>query len=640
MNDPKSIILNILATLNEIVKPCFGINGKYQLLVNSSNKNQTDSILSKKASEIIKNIKIEHPIANIVKKSVHNLESTSYDGTISLVLFIYSLYRESLVLLDKGIHPISLVYSLQSAFKVIQDQLNSIRIPIIDDLQLDKLNDIDYILSIRLSTINRKLLYSTVSSVIKTKIHEQLMDGHSVLDDITSVAIAIVSSFYLETDKTIKDIKHSKISFQDSIIILPKLIENSQCNNTNSKLILNGFQVQGITGSAQPHFKESILLFLNIDLLLNRTQTGSTNSDKTKILFNTYEEKTMFIQNEYKIIKDRLLVLVSLLNMSCKNLGKNRVETNIIIINSKKMDELAQSILTDNGVMVISQFPKSHLDTIIKSLGIVSLSSLPARASEDMASSFISKCLCVCTDTSVDPVTKSWTFKELLLKSPFATVEIRSNSPHQLHQKVGCFVSAMGILKSLLEDLFILPSAGATELSLMRNFQTLLNDNTNLIDTETYQLLSKSIEYIPISLIRNNSKPLPILKILNQLHKQPHTETISLNLNPTSNSTNLFINSIDIFETFRSKFQLYRYSFDVVCLFLKIDQIIQPQLKTKNNILNNHQNVTSKKREHIEFKAPEIQMESTIQEQQSITKKKNELFYKDEQIQKRKNRDE
>ncbi|EGC32414.1 hypothetical protein DICPUDRAFT_81755 [Dictyostelium purpureum] len=703
--EPKDLILNVIGSLYDIVKCCYGINGQYQMLVgeedNGEDKNNV--ILSKKASEILKSLKIEHVFSNTVKKSVHMLETICYDCTNTLVLLIYSLFRECVVIMEKGIHPISLVYSLQNSFTTqIEPILKSLRIPLIPSLENIDTIDNDEILKLKLNQINLDLLYKTIYSIINTKLDNSTVLNYSgdnndnddsnnnndniVVSNIAGLCLETIKSLYINNkDFTIKDIMNHRISFQDQVIIYPRLLKNNDLFDLNiiSKFLSNGFILDNNNSNNNNNlnnFKNNysgstnFILFINEDLKLKSNnsdapQSGLTKSsgqdkkEKTKLVFHSAQERTELLEYEKTILKNKVFKICKYIEKIVE-LDNSSAAMIVLVFNS--IDEYSKSLFDTNSTnsskfLIFDNINQQHIRIINKSLGINCINSVDSIFSKEglenkeyllkIKRNFIGGC----SKIQYRVFTNQFEFSKLVNPvSPLISVEIFAPSNHILRQRVGSFVTGMGIGKCCLEDLFILPSASSPEFSIIGSLKRQIESKKlSFVDQQTFEALVKSIETIPITLLSNQNKP--VLKILDLFYKTLNNNNqeaaavginlISVDSDSDGDNKQYFINPSDfgIFETYRGKTQVFRFAIDIVCLLLKIDQIIQPQpplqQKQQQPPPQQNQQQTQQKKEYTEFKTPDIITDAIEKDKIEKTKKQNEIFYSKEEIEKRKRLD-
>eukprot|EP01132_Coremiostelium_polycephalum_P005267 gene5267-6558_t len=330
--------------------------------------------------------------------------------------------------------------------------------------------------------------------------------------------------------------------------------------------------------------------------------------------------------NEKKLVRKNVENLISLSGEKKKGFN--------VLISCKEIDDLSNQLLSDNGIYVFSNINQQHFNVLVKSMGVNVINSF--KQLEEL-----SKRITMVTDDddgNVDnpnilefqnkyigrakeieftkiPLTGMFEARITGIKAtiqPMAFIEITSNTSHQLHQNVGAFVTGMGVGKCCLEDLFVLPGAFLPEFTIIDHLKReASNIDLDPIDKEIFFILTKSIETIPSTFLRNHS--LLELQVLNSYNSDCLLKKLGINIS----DENYFCNPKEngIFDTYRSKIQVYRFAIDIVCLLLKIDKIIQPTFNPQPSIQptttnNNHQNKEDKERRYLEFKPPPIQIDS------------------------------
>ncbi|GAM21943.1 hypothetical protein SAMD00019534_051180 [Acytostelium subglobosum LB1] len=683
-NQRADVIVTALSTLSTLIKPCFGLNGTFQMMLPShddtnSNHNggdqqqSADSItLTNKASEILKLVKLDHPISDIIKRTMTSLEYVAYDGGCQLVLLIERLSRDAMEMIeDRHIHPISLVYALQKLGKRIEPMLSSCRVSLLmnnnsDDGERLKPEDIDAMSSDQIKeliiNVDPRLLYSTVHSSIYTKLKDQ-QQASEVADVVSGMMMAMYNK------RTVSQQMRQRINFRDQVIITP-IIQSSN-KHFKSSFILNSF----ILDLDHHHHmtcktSESMSIILINEPLEMDNSKGDGNSgkiaDTTAISFTSSQHMNELLDKQKDITMSKI-----------RRLRQLNVD---VVISSCNIDDTSMKILSDDGgpingrpMMVLRNVSKQLMGVISKGLDIKSLNSIlhqttnmvtnPNTGDDDSWQQSFKKHFvgrmkhATLLDINSNSLSSLKSNKvqfsgiisrddgQLVEQPMMATVMLVATTPLTLRYKVGSFVTGCGVAKCCFEDLFILPGAQSVELSIAKQLRRQQQQNKedssglDVFDIMANKLMARALESLSNILLLNSGSQTLHIDLLHQYNNNDDNDGKGINLDLRTRTTTPFIDPSHhgIYDTYRSKLFTMRNVIDVVCLLLKIDQIVYPRQTQPHQQSPPQQQSQSQQKQpnYIEFKPPPLNIQMAEQRQLEQTRKKNQMFYSKSEVERR-----
>jgi len=98
--------IQVAIDIANTVRTTLGPKGMNKMLLNSADNS---AIATNDGATIIKNLKIEHPIGEMIKKLAESQEKAVGDGTTTAVIFMGLLLENALSLLNKKVHPTTII---------------------------------------------------------------------------------------------------------------------------------------------------------------------------------------------------------------------------------------------------------------------------------------------------------------------------------------------------------------------------------------------------------------------------------------------------------------------------------------------------------------------------------------------------
>ena len=283
------------------IRTTLGPKGMDKLLVTSSGK----TIITNDGATILKNMQLEHPIAQMIVEIATSQDETIGDGTTTAVIIAGELLKQADDLLDQGLHPTQIINGYNAALTKSIHLLNQISKPI--------------------NTSDLNQLKKIANTAMTGKANSEKKDD---LGNI--IAQAAQESFKHKNSLTTKDIPLliSKSSGQQESQLLQGLrLNKNRCHPQMPK-----------------HIEVAKILTLNNALETNLPENN------TRINLNNADDLEKIFQYEQVKIKQTIQTII--------DSGAN------VIFCQKGIDETIQHALAKQGILAYRRLKKSELAMI------------------------------------------------------------------------------------------------------------------------------------------------------------------------------------------------------------------------------------------------------------------------------------
>jgi thermosome len=293
-SEDRSILEESVATvkaLADLIKSSFGPTGMNKLIVDEKG----DVTITRDGFTILNKVGGGHPAVKVLKDAAETQDLEVGDGTKTTVILASELLSEAEQLLDKGIHPTTLIRGYSKAFKEALRILEEIAIPI--------------------DPANREML---------EKVAANAMTGKLTLEECEFLCQMVVDAV-LHVSKNIGGKRFVDVK---KIVIEKKL----------GGVVADSELVKGVVLNKEAAHKEMPKSVENarIALLKCPLEIEKTEFD-TKILIENPERIKDFLEEEESIIKQMVGKL--------SELGAN------VVFSEKGIDDLAQYLLASKGIL-------------------------------------------------------------------------------------------------------------------------------------------------------------------------------------------------------------------------------------------------------------------------------------------------
>jgi len=363
---------SVASSLSNLVISSFGPNGSFKYVITEAENtvpqvrgNQSDDIrsvqknfrLSKKGNEILQNIKLEHPIGNLIARVCNNQNEISGDGTTTVVLLIALLVEEGRNLINKGMRPTFVASCFEDILEIASEKLEQMKIPLLKNPNINESASIGDIVV----ELDEKLLYNLCYSAVVTKAIQETTAKE--ITDLCMKAMKIVME-----KKTVREIKGRPFSLTDLPIVL------MHGNSTESiGEVIKGFVVnQGARHPQMPTMIKNPRVLALEDPLEYSSKSGISN-----VQFQSNEDRILFIQQLKKETDSKIQAII--------DLGIN------VVISSTSIDDICLGKLAKAGIFALRHMRKDNFMHALFCLGSNTVSSVQSlsKKSKSELSQFI-----------------------------------------------------------------------------------------------------------------------------------------------------------------------------------------------------------------------------------------------------------
>ena len=293
---------NILAAkvVADIVKTTLGPKGMDKMLVDSAG----NIIVTNDGVTILEEMEIEHPAAKMIVEIAKTQEAEVGDGTTTVALLAGKLLEYAEKLLDKNVHPTTIVKGYRLAAEKSMQILNEVSIPLQDKSVLEKIAQTA--MTGKGAEGNKEMLAELVVRAV-----DQIASGKNInLDDIK-----------------IEKIKGDSIS--ESELVQGIVLDKERANADMPSKI-----------------KDAKILLVDVALELRNPET------EAKISVSTPEQLESFMDSEERYLKE----MTSKIAASGAN----------VVFCQKGIDNVAQYYLAKAGILACRRIPKSDMEKLAR----------------------------------------------------------------------------------------------------------------------------------------------------------------------------------------------------------------------------------------------------------------------------------
>ncbi|MCP8304791.1 MAG: TCP-1/cpn60 chaperonin family protein [archaeon] len=302
---------NIMAAklVAEVIRSSLGPRGMDKMLVDSLG----DVTITSDGATILKEIDIQHPSAKMMVEIAKTTDNEVGDGTTSAVVLSGSLLERADELINKDVHPTTIVDGYRKAAEQALKVLNKIAVPIAAD--------------------DRELLAQIAKTSMETKMvsRESGVLANLIVDALLQVAEKVNGTYRVDID----DVKFEKkpgTSLGESTLIRGIIIDKEIIHAGMPKRI-----------------KDAKIALINAPLEVEKTEFDA------KININNPEQIKMFLDEENRMLKAMVEKI--------SEIGAN------VVICQKGIDDIAQHYLAKSGMMAVRRVKQSDMDKLAKATG-------------------------------------------------------------------------------------------------------------------------------------------------------------------------------------------------------------------------------------------------------------------------------
>ena len=307
----------------EIVSSTLGPKGMDKMLVDSMG----DITITNDGVTILKEMDVQHPIAQMLVNVAKTQDASCGDGTTSVVVLAGSLLKEAEILLEKGIHPNIISQGFQQARDKCFQFLDENSIVIKNDKENPtSANGIEIDENIK----EIDILHGLVSTAITGK---YAMNHKKTIGDLSLKAVEILDkNTQFSKDISIKDIttfKRKGGSVNDSCYIDGLIIEKERCSIEMPKKVSN-----------------ARILLLSCALEVKKPESDA------KISIQSPADLKLLIEQEEKSLQDIVQKIAKT--------GAN------VLFTTKGIDDNVAEMLATKGILCCKRLKNSDMKKLAK----------------------------------------------------------------------------------------------------------------------------------------------------------------------------------------------------------------------------------------------------------------------------------
>ncbi len=308
----------------DLIRTSLGPRGMDKMLVDRLG----DIMITNDGATILKQIDVEHPAAKAMVEISKATDNEVGDGTTSAVTLAGALLEKAEELIDKGVHPMTIVDGYKKALEKARDILNSI--------------------AIRVDPKDREWLIKTAKTSMATKLVSTDADFLAPL--VVDALLAVCKEEDGKVKVDISDVKVDKKaggSTSDSRLIRGVIVDKEVVHNQMPKLV-----------------SKAKIALLNMPMEIEKTEFDA------RINIINPQQMKMFLEEENRMLKDMVDRILSS--------GAN------VVICQKGIDDLAQHYLSKAGIMAVRRARESDMEKLARATGGRVISTIQEISSEDL----------------------------------------------------------------------------------------------------------------------------------------------------------------------------------------------------------------------------------------------------------------
>ena len=434
--DAMRLNIAIAFAIAQIVKTTLGPKGMDKMLVTDLG----DIVITNDGATILEEMNVEHPTAKLMVEIAKTQDKEVGDGTTTSVVIAGYLLRNAGQLLDKNIHPTTIVRGFELAENKATELLDKMAEKI-------SLEDRDTLIKIAKVSMGSKGIGSEEE---KEKIAE------IVVDAITKVVEEKDGKYVIDTE----------------LIKLEKK-EGGEVMDTS---LVNGVVIdKEVVHSGMPKRVENAkIALIDSPLEIEKTETDA------KIEITSPDQLEAFLKKEEEMLKNMVEKI--------KKVGAN------VVFVQKGIDDLAQHYLAKAGILAVRRVKKSDMEKLSKATGARIATSLDDLTEKDLGEAGLVEERKIAGENMV--------FVENCKDPKSVSIFIRGGTEHVVSEVERAIKDALGSVASALEDGKYVTGGGSIEMALalkLKDYAKEVGGREQL----AVEAFAEALESIPTTLAEN-----------------------------------------------------------------------------------------------------------------------------------------
>ncbi len=434
--DAMRLNIAIAYAIAQIVKTTLGPKGMDKMLVSDLG----DIIITNDGATILEEMNVEHPTAKLMVEIAKTQDKEVGDGTTTSVVIAGNLLKAAGQLLDRGIHPTTIVRGFEMAEAKSHELLKEIA----EKVSLDDEETLVKIASVSMGSKGigseeekksiAKLIVKAVQKVVQKK-------GNKLVVDLDLVKLEKKEGGEVKDTKLVEGVVIDKEVVHAG---MPKRVENAK------------------------------IALIDSPLEIEKTETDA------KIEITSPDQLEAFLRKEEEMLKNMVEKI--------KKAGAN------VVFVQKGIDEMAQHYLAKAGILAVRRVKKSDMEKLSRATGARIASSLEDLSSSDLGEAGLVEERKVAGEAMV--------FVEKCKDPKSVTIFIRGGTEHVVNEVERAIKDSLGSVASALEDGYYVTGGGSTEMELslkLREYAKTIGGREQL----AVEAFAEALESIPTTLAEN-----------------------------------------------------------------------------------------------------------------------------------------
>jgi archaeal chaperonin len=380
------------------VRSTLGPKGMDKMIVDSLG----DVIITNDGVTILQEMTIEHPSAKMIVEVAKTQEAEVGDGTTTVVILAGELLKNSLELIEKGVHPTVIAKGYRLAANKANELLNQMAYPI--------------------TLKDKSTLVKIAQTAMTGKGAEQSKEALSnlIVDAIIDIAE--------QTDEGVSiDISHIKVekrvggSIENSELVRGIILDKERVHSGMPKVV-----------------KDAKIALLNIQLEIKNTEIDA------KIQITDPNQMQAFLDQEEAMIKRMVNTIIAS--------GANTVFC------QKGIDDLAQHFLSKAGILALRRVKQSDMEKLSMATGAKIVNNLDDLSKEDLGNAGIIQEKKIGDENMI--------YVQECKNPKSVTLLVKGGTVHVVDEIKRAVDDALGDLQATLNDGKIVSGAGSVEIEL------------------------------------------------------------------------------------------------------------------------------------------------------------------------------
>ncbi|KAK9864996.1 hypothetical protein WJX84_010287, partial [Apatococcus fuscideae] len=364
-----------------------------------------DIKLTKDGNVLLREMQIQNPTAVMIARTAVAQDDITGDGTSSTVLLIGELMKQAERYLSEGLHPRVLVQGFDAAKRATIEFLDSFK----EDC----------------SPTDRDMLRCVARTSLRTKVHQQLADQ---LTDIVVDAVLTIKQDDEPLDLFMVELMHMKHQLDKDTRLIKGLVLDH--------------------GSRHPdmpkRLEDCYILTCNVGLEYEKSEVNSG------FFYSSAEQREALVAAERQVTDDRVHKIIDLKNQVCGTSKKG-----FVVINQKGIDPMSLDLLAKAGILGLRRAKRRNMERLTLACGGFAINSI-----EELSPDCLGLAGAVYEHVLGE---EKYTFVEDVPRPHSCTILIKGPADYTLAQIKDAIRDGLRAVKNTLDDVGVVPGAGAFE---------------------------------------------------------------------------------------------------------------------------------------------------------------------------------